>query len=135
MVTSMTPETLYRVVFTVASSNPSPPNGMLRVTSEDYQVSYRLKFYLPSTSDADGEDYPIYFESHDTVYGRDRFFLSFEIADFEYTQGGILTLTDVTIESHPFFFHKKFIALFLLRITKIVRRFSLQRLKNMSRFS
>lgn len=99
-VTSMSADTLYRVVFTVASSDASPPNGMFRIGAEDLQVSYRLRYYLATAPDADGEDYPVYFESHDFVSGLDDFYLAFEIADFENTQGGTITLTGVTLESH-----------------------------------
>ncbi|MCD6385546.1 hypothetical protein J7M23_07175, partial [Candidatus Sumerlaeota bacterium] len=97
---SMSPNTLYRVVFTVASSDTSPPNGMFRIGSEDLQVSYRLRYYPATAPDADGEDYPVYFETHDTVSGLDDFYLVFEIADFENTQGGTITLTGVTVDSH-----------------------------------
>lgn len=101
VVTSMTDDTLYRVVFTIASSDASPPNGMVRVSAQDFQATYRLKYYPATAPDADGEDYPIYFESHDFVSGLDGFFLVFEIGDFENTLGGTITLTGVTVDSRP----------------------------------
>lgn len=101
LVTSMAPDTLYRVVFTVSSSDTSPPNGMFRIASEDLQVSYRVRYYLAIAPDSDGEDYPVYFETHNFVTGQDDFYLAYEIADFENSQGGTITLTSVDIESHP----------------------------------
>ncbi|MCD6385824.1 hypothetical protein J7M23_08620 [Candidatus Sumerlaeota bacterium] len=91
---------LYRAIFTIQSSDSSPPNGMLRVASQDNQVNYRLSYYSATKPDSDGEDYPIYFETHDYESSANHFFLNFEIADFENTQGGTITLTNVTVERH-----------------------------------
>ena len=71
---------------------------MVRVTSEDYQVSYRLRYAPDTAPDSDGEEYPLYFEPHDQFPGRDGFALNFEIADFESDRGGTITLNDVVVE-------------------------------------
>lgn len=91
---------LYRAIFTVQSSDSAPPNGMLRVSSEDNQVSYRLSYYPMTQPDADGEEYPIYFETHDYEPGANHFFLNFEIGDFENNRGGTITLTNVVVQRH-----------------------------------
>jgi hypothetical protein len=94
--------TLYRATFDVSSSDSNPPNGMFRVSSEDSQMSYRLKYYAALAPDADGEDYTVYFETHDYEVAYPNFNLNFEIGDFEPTQGGTLSLDTVTVESHGF---------------------------------
>ena len=75
---------------------------MFRVSSEDSQMSYRLKYYAARAPDSDGEDYIVYFETHDYEVAYPNFNLNFEIADFEDTQGGTLSLDDVTVESYVF---------------------------------
>jgi len=90
----------YRTIFRLQSSDANPPNGMMRISSEDYQVSYRLKYYYQTAPDTDGEDYPLYFETHEYIPKLNKVSLNFEIADFESTQGGVLTLTDVTMQKH-----------------------------------
>ena len=91
---------LYRAVFTVRSSDTSPPNGMFRIASQDLQVSYRLRYYPAEAPDTDGEEYPVYFETHDYVPGQAAYNLNFEIADFESTRGGAITLTDTSVQHH-----------------------------------
>ncbi len=94
---------IYRVEFTIASDDPAPPNGKVRVTSEDYQVTYRFEYYAPAAPDSDGEVYPIYFEPHDYVSGVSHFILNFEIADFESVLGGTITLTECSCQRHDMF--------------------------------
>lgn len=97
---TMEADKLYRAIFSIASSDAAPPNGMVRVNAQDTQVAYRLSYAPATAPDADGEDYPLYFESHDFVTGQDGFNLNFEIADFEATLGGTITLTGVVVENN-----------------------------------
>ncbi|MCX7766534.1 MAG: hypothetical protein N2246_07510, partial [Candidatus Sumerlaeia bacterium] len=91
---------LYRVKFTVTSADVAPFNGQVRVNSEDYQVAFVLSWYLATAPLPAGRDYYLYFESIDYAPGKNHFLLSFDGADFESTQGGINTLTSVSIERH-----------------------------------
>jgi len=97
---AMADNKLYRVLFNIASTATAPPNGMVRVSSQDTQVSYRLSYAPATAPDSDGEVYPLYFETHEYVSGLNGFNLNFEIADFENTLGGTITLTDVVVENH-----------------------------------
>jgi hypothetical protein len=98
---SMSVDILYRVLATVASSDTSPPEAYMRVTSRDFQVTYRFKASgLAVAPDADGEVYPIYFEDHEAVGGQEGFNLAFELFDGDAARGGTVTLTDVDVESH-----------------------------------
>jgi hypothetical protein len=92
---------IYRVLATVASSDASPPQALIRTNSADAQVSARFTASsLSAAPDADGEVYPIYFGVHEQVSGQEGFNISFEIGDFDSARGGTITLTDVTVESH-----------------------------------
>ncbi len=97
---TFTDNQLYRALFTIQSSDSSPPNGAMRVAAADNQVSYRLKYYLAEKPSASGTTYPVYFETHDYVPAANTFNLNFEVMDFEGTQGGTITLTDVDVERH-----------------------------------
>jgi hypothetical protein len=97
----MAADTMYRVLATIASSDASPPQAFMRVSSADFQVTYRFKADgLTVAPDADGEVYPIYFEDHDAYVGLEAFNLAFEIFDGDSARGGTITLTDVDVESH-----------------------------------
>lgn len=96
---TMAADKLYRALFTISSSDTSPPNGMVRVSSEDLQVAYRFSYLLSDAPDSDGEVYPIYLESHDMVSGQEGMLFVLEIADFEDNQGGTITLSSVTVEN------------------------------------
>lgn len=91
-------EMIYRAVFTIRSSDTQNPWCMVRVNSEDFQVSYRLTSYTPVQPDADGNEYALYFRQHENVPTLDGFGLFFELGDFEATKGGTQTLTEVKVE-------------------------------------
>ncbi len=91
---------LYRAVFSIASSDVAPPNGMVRVISEDYQVAYRVRWYPDTAPGAVPGEYPVYFETHDYIPALNHFEIAFEIADFEFDRGGTITLSDVVVEHH-----------------------------------
>lgn len=93
---------VYRALFTVASSDTAPPNGYVRVSTGDLQVAYRLSWLAGTAPDADGEAYPLWFETQaDVAGGNYGASLNFECADFEPDRGGTITLTDVTVVHSP----------------------------------
>ncbi len=100
-VADMVPDTLYRAVWTVASSDANPPNAFFRAQASDFQVSNRLKLLYLSAPDADGEDYTMYWEAHEPYGDSKAFQLVFEIGDFEAEQGGTITLSNVSVDSQP----------------------------------
>ncbi len=89
-----TPDKLYRARFTVASNDMQPTLGAVRVASNDFVWTTRLKFYGLTAPTAGGREYPIYFEPASGTH----FFLVFEGMDFEADRGGTNTLQAVTVE-------------------------------------
>jgi len=96
-------DTMYRAVFTISSSDTTTlPQCMVRVNAADLQVAYRLTAYDPVGPDSDGNDYPVYFESHDFLASPlDVIGLAFELGDFETGTAGTFTLTNASVQSMP----------------------------------
>jgi hypothetical protein len=94
---TLTDDQLYKVAFTLESTSAKTPQTLIRVSSGDLQLASRYTIYAAAGPDADGETYPIYFQTHE--YASDNTMsLNFELADFASDEGGTLTLTDVTVQ-------------------------------------
>ena len=96
---------IYRAVFTVRTADENSPWCMLRINSQDQQVAHRFTVYAPAQSGPDGNQYTLYFTRHEIAYGYDGFDLFFELADFNYTKAGALTLSKVRVEHKDISFY------------------------------